>query len=421
MIGAKVARSLFGRKLRTFSYTIGILVSTASTYLLFLAFSLRSAPEHLGAFALISGVAAIFIQFIDGVSSQRMTQAHPRLSGLCSTRQGSVNYLNPGRLGIVLFVGLIVSVVMAFFDLSLAVGVGVLVVGQGAYSFCASSRVFGSSPKSLLLLQFLNCFTFCVAATFVFFEFEEMTPASLLLVSGLASFSASLPFLTLDIMDRCSMELSMKDEFRNLYSSGSLGHLGGLIAYQAVNACGSTVDTLLTAIGGLRTAAEYQVIRRPMLALSSLNVALGQSAINKYSRDSTADWRRSLIVLLPVLVAWPLLGFLGLIVVRSITPADYDVSISGGCLLAFSFALGAFLQITGTVVLVRMNTLALLLGAVVRIVALVLVAFLAVPTMGVAGLGLSLVVANAVLLGVHVSVLVRGDRLAEIAKFPVTV
>lgn len=394
-------------------YATGILASTASTYLLFLIFSLRSDPEVLGLFALWAGGIAVVIQFIDGVSAQRIAQVYPKISILNKFRPGSVNFLNRGRFAFVVAVGAAITGGLAFVDARLAVGVGIMLTGQGAYSLCVSTRVFSSSPKSLLNLQLFNCGAFTIAAIIVFLTPVEFTSDHLLMISGAASLCAAAPFLLADFLDRGRMKLKVVDELRLLYTSDSWMHLGGLTAYQAVNACGSAVDTLLTAVGGLRTAAEYQVVRRPMLALSSLNVAVGQHATSKYSRGSSSDWKASLIVMLPVLILWPLLGYIGLSFVRWITPDEYDISILGGLLLAGSFAIGAFLQVTGTVVLVRLKTRELLMGAVLRIVVLVVIAFLAVPSLGVVGLGLALLLANLSLLGIHMTVLLLSDRTPD--------
>lgn len=394
------------------SYAVGVLGSTASTYVLFVCFSLKSAPEHLGLFALWAGVAAVILQFVDGVSSQRISQVYSSLSGLCEMRPGSVNFLNMGRFATVALFSVVFAWPILFVDKSLAIGVGVMILGQGAYSLCVSTRVFGSTSGSLLRLQLFNCLIFCIASAVVFIVASQITTAALLVVNGLASLCSALPFLIRDALDRASMRLSPREEFRLMYSSDSWRHLGSLTAYQAVNACGTAVDTFLTAIGGLRTAAEYQVVKRPMMALSSLNVALGQFAINQYSRGVTTDWKRSLLVVSPVLVAWPLFGYAGLLVVRLITPADYEVSVLGGCLLAFSFALGAFLQITGTAVLVRMKTSALFYASTTRIVVLVTIALFAVPLLGVVGLALSIVAANAASLTFHILVLKSTDKAA---------
>lgn len=388
---------------------VGILLSTASTYLLFVSFSLASNPESLGLFALWSGAVAVVLQFIDGVSAQRIAQAYGQLSALSIGRAGSVNYLNRGRFGLVLVVAAAIALITLLFDSSLAVGVVTMLVGQGAYTLCLSTRVFDST-RSLLLLQLFNCLVYCMAAACVFILSPDLGTSALLAISGVASLAAALPFMIRDCMDRARVKLSLRDEAQLLYLSHSWSHLGSLSAYQAVNACGTALDTFLTAIGGLRTAAEYQVIKRPMLALSSLNVAVGQRSLNKYARGSTAGWRRSLLVLSPVLIVWPALGIAGLFIVRWITPEDYDVSYIGGGLLALSFAVGAFLQITGAIVLVRRKTAALLLAALGRIVVLVLIALIAVPGLGVVGIGIAVLGANIALLSAHVGVIVHSDK-----------
>lgn len=406
------ARGIGAPKFAALSYVVGILCSTASTYVLFIVFSLRSEPESLGLFALWSGAVAIILQFIDGVSAQRIAQGHAELSVLCGKRPGSVDYLNRGRFVVVVAAGMVVFVFAYLFDSALATGAATMLVGQGAYALCVSTRVFESS-KSLLALQLFNCLVYCIAAAAAIIMPIGSGAGTLLTLSGLASLFAALPSLIRDFIDRAGMDLSAREEARLLYLSHSWRHLGSLTAYQAVNACGTAVDTLLTAVGGLRTAAEYQVIKRPMLALSSLNVAVGQHALNKYARGSTAGWQKSLIVLSPVLVAWPVLGLVGLVLVRWITPDDYDVSFLGGGLLAFSFAVGAFLQITGAIVLVRKKTTALFVAALGRIVVLILIAVIATPELGVVGIGIAIVVANLMLLSAHIAVLVHNDKVRD--------
>lgn len=391
------------------SYVLGILCSTASTYILFVSFSFKSAPEPLGLFALVSGAVAIVLQFIDGVSAQRIAQGHAELVKLSAERHGSVNFLNRGRFMVVVTAAALASAVLLFAEPGLWVGVVTMLVGQGAYAICVSTRVFGA-PTPLLKLQLFNCLVYSLAAAGVFVLPLEFTAGTLLTVSGLSSLAAALPALLRDFIDRGRMELSMRDEMRILYLSHSWRHLGSLTAYQAVNACGTAVDTLLTALGGLKTAAEYQVIKRPMLALSSLNVAVGQQALNKYARGTTMGWQKSLLILAPVLLVWPAFGLAGLVVVTWITPEAYTVSFFGGGLLAFSFAVGAFLQITGAIVLVRKNTGALLVAALVRIMVLVVIAIVAVPELGVVGIGLATVCANCALLAAHVGVLLKSDK-----------
>ena len=403
----------------TGAYGAGILLSTGSTYVLFVAFALKSTPEVLGLFALWSGAVGIVLQFIDGVSSQRIAQVRPALSVVSPNETGSLNFLNLGRLTIIGAATAAIALPMAFFDLDIAAGIAAFLLGQGTYSLCVSTRVFDTSPKSLLTLQVLKCAVYCIVAVGVVTIPLNLSPGLLMSLTGLASLCPALPFVVRDLIERMSVRLSVRDEFRLLYLSDSWKNLGGLTAYQAVNACGTAVDTLLTSLGGLRTAAEYQVIRRPMLALSGLNVALGQQAINRYSGGSTAGWRRSLVMISPVLILWPGLGLAGLLLVDWFTPDDYDVSVIAGILLAVSYAFGAFLQITGTIVLVRKLTAALFFSSLGRLLVVVLVAVLAVPELGVIGIGLALVVADLCMLICHIIVLIVSDRRASRDDCPV--
>lgn len=381
---------------------------------------MRASADAVGLFALASAGVATVVQFLDGVSSQRVTQARAGLVALNPENEGSVNFINTGRLLMLIGVATVVSAVWLLFDIEVGLSVGALLVGQGAYAFAVSTRIYSASPKSLVFLQLFNFAVFCVTASAVFFTSVLMSAASLLLVSGVSSFCAAMPFLARDLMERRKLRHTFRHEFTLLYTSSSWRHLGGLVAYQGVNALGGATDTLLTSIGGLRTAAEYQIIRRPMLALSSLNVALGQSAINRYSRGDTSGWQRSLLRLLPIVVVWPTLGIIGLLLVRKITPLEYDISMLAGGLLALSFAVGAFLQVSGTLVLVRMQSMGLFVAVVARIAVLIIMAMITVPSLGVVGIGLSLVVANVVLLGIHLALLLSGDRTAWRKLTPVS-
>lgn len=386
-----------------------MLASTASTYILFLCFTIRASPDAVGVFALVAAAVATVVQFLDGVSSQRITQAHPELVQLNRGEEDSVNFLNAGRLLILVVVTVVIAPVAIFFDSHIVLSVGALLVGQGAYAFAVSTRVYGGSPVPLVRLQFFNFVVFCAAAAAVLTMATQLTAATVLFISGLSSLCSAAPALFVDVMARKKMTHTFRQE-RELLFGGGWRNLGGLVAYQGVNALGGATDSLLTSIGGLRAAAEYQILRRPMLALSSLNVALGQSAINKYSRGDTHLWKRSLLKLLPVLLVWPVMGYVGLTVVRILTPPEYEVSILAGELLAFSFAIGAFLQVSGTILLVRMQTTALFLAVLSRIAVLVVVALLTVPSLGVVGIGLSMVIANVILLGTHLGVLISEDR-----------
>ncbi|MFW0774886.1 hypothetical protein ACLRGI_17140 [Paenarthrobacter nitroguajacolicus] len=396
-------------RVRAAPYAVGILASTGSTYVLFLVFSLVSPPDSLGLFALWGGIVAIFIQFIDGISAQRIAQGHQDLSTISPLTHGSVNFLNLSRFGVVVIVGLLTSLMAFIADPAMTIGVFVMLTGQGAYALCVSTRVYGP-PESLLRLQLFNCLVYLLVSAGCFLLPEAPSGNLLMILSGVASLAAALPSLIRDFIDRLRMDLPLTKELKQLYLGQSWKHLGSLAAYQAVNAFGGAVDTLLTALGGLRTAAEYQVVRRPMLALGSLNVAVGQHALNRYAQGSTKGWPMALARLTPVLIAWPLLGLAGLAVVRWITPDDYDVSILAGILLATSFALSAFLQITGTIILVRSHTFALFVSSLGRILVLVLVAYVAVPSLGVVGIGIAVVLANVFLLAAHLCLLVFGER-----------
>lgn len=414
MLNLKIGRLNIGDgngllRRRSLWYAFGVLASTASTYILFLCFTMRASPEEVGLFALVAAAVTTLVQFLDGVSSQRITQSHPQLVRLNRDEDQAVNFLNVGRLVILIAAASALSIVWLLFDSNLGPYVGILLLGQGAYAYAVSTRIYGDSPVPLVRLQFFNFLIFCISSALVLTLNSELSAASLLLISGISSTLASLPFLFCDINRRRKMTHKFRQEWELLFST-SWRNIAGLVAYQAVNALGGATDSLLTSLSGLRAAAEYQIIRRPMLALSSLNVALGQTAINKYSRGDTRLWKRSLLKLLPVLVAWPLMGFIGLALVRFLTPPAYEISILAGELLALSFAIGAFLQITGTVLLVRMQTTALFLAVVGRIAVLVLSAVLTVPSLGVVGIGLSMVIANVVLLGTHLAVLISGDR-----------
>jgi hypothetical protein len=360
-LGAKFISILL--KFRAAPYAVGILASTASTYILFLVFSITAAPDSLGLFALWSGIAAIVVQLIDGVSAQRIAQAHRELSSLSHRPDSSLNFLNPFRFALLVSVSLFISLLVLVFDASKFASFFVLVVGQGSYALSVSSRVFGH-PLRLLGLQLFNCAVFLVVAVLCFLLVSNPTADSLMLLAGIASLAASVPCLVRDVISRSRMDIPLGMELRTLYLGKSWKHLLGLVAYQGVNACGGAVDTLMTALGGLRTSAEYQVIRRPMLALGSLNAAVGQHALNRYAKGSSVGWSKALIQLAPVLVMWPLLGVGGLVVVRWVTPDDYEVSTLAGVLLAVSFALSAFLQVTGTVILVRNRTFTLIFASV---------------------------------------------------------
>ncbi|MFJ6028811.1 hypothetical protein ACIQCN_15255 [Pseudarthrobacter sp. NPDC092424] len=330
MLNLKIGRLASGGgsgllRRRSFWYVFGVLASTASTYILFLCFTMRASPDEVGLFALIAAGVTTLVQFLDGVSSQRITQSRPHLVKLNRDEDQSVNFLNAGRLVILIAAASAVSIVWLLFDSDLGPCVGVLLLGQGAYSHAVSTRIYGDSPVPLVRLQFFNFVIFCIASVAVLTLTSELTAASLLLISGISSSFASFPFLFCDVRRRRKMAHPFRQEWELLFA-GSWRNIASLVAYQAVNALGGATDSLLTSISGLRTAAEYQVIRRPMLALSSLNVALGQSAINKYSRGDARLWKRSLLKLLPVLLAWPIMGYLGLVVVRFLTPPAYEIS-----------------------------------------------------------------------------------------------
>ncbi|MFB9818552.1 hypothetical protein [Arthrobacter ramosus] len=398
------------------SYVTGILLSTGSTYLLFVCFSFNSPPAAVGGFALWASCVAVILQFIDGVSAQRIAQVRSELASYAEDVSRGVNYTNRGRLLILLIVAVPIGAIAFNFSPSLGLGLFTILVGQGAYSFCLSARIFDPTPGSLLRLQVVNCIVYCLAAAAVWVIPVDFTSDELLLISGCASLFSAIPFIVRDIIDRSSISLAVSDEFRLIYISDKWTHLGALCAYQAVNACGTAVDTLLTGLGGLQTAADYQLIKRPMLALGSLNIALGQYSMNRYSLQGTAGWKRSLWFISPVMVIWPTFGVIGLVIVSWITPAGYQLSFEGGILLALSFAIGALLQVTGTIVLVQKRTGVLLFSSVVRVFFLVGIAVFSVPAMGVAGIAFALVLANGVLLALHLMFLAAGKRGGQITS-----
>lgn len=405
-------------------FVVGVIGSTMSTYLLFLAFSHRAELDDLGRFALGTSLAGLVVRLVDGVSTQRLAQVghlrstsqSPGGAGVGPAEEEGVRRLLTLHAGSRTALGSGAAVVVGLgalpWGLPTATCLAAVTLGQCWVALVLSNRLFDRSRQRLLVAQGVNAVVFTVAAGLVLASERRLSAGMLLLVQALVSCLASAPFLVQDLRaSRASRSArttqSANVPFRDWFlRPGCRRQTASLVALHATNAATASADSFLAGSAGLRAVAEYQTVQRPLLALGALNTAVGQYVLNRFSgrRFSVG---RALILATPALVVWPLLGLLAAAVVDVLAPNGLTGSASVCVVLAEAYALGAISQITGGALLLAHRAAVLVASATAQLLVLVAVGLLLVPALRTVGVAAAVLSSRAVLVLWHLAALGR--------------
>lgn len=260
--------------------------------------------------------------------------------------------------------------------------------------------VFASSLSSQLNNQFAQTQT-----RKTFLKLQITVSSSTAILAALCVVSTSLNLETLFLIFGLSKAPSALFLLRGLATakrvesfSSTLGQeprmFKILFATQFINATSSFIDSALVASFGFATASAYQLVQRPLLLLSLVNVTIGQDATRSALSGERVERRRIIRFALVGGLAGGLFGYASHLLLPFALGRGLEISPLIAITLGVAYGLSSATSLSGPHVLLAMKNRTLLISSIGQIV-LIVFSFLVLGSgLGVASLAIGVLLAK---------------------------
>lgn len=375
-------------------------IAAGTTYVCLLVFAHLGSTKDLGLYAVIGAAVALFVSFIDSVCQQRVVQyaGDPPATFAPVRIAFMFMLLIPLSLITALWVGI-------FTPYSSLIVPGLLfLVGQVLYTTLTSSGAFFSPARLFVNQQIRAAGALLITngGSILLFG-PQFHITSMLATMGVARVVAGTVELVLGRKDpqRWKSAAPWSALATVLWARGERRRTARLMGRQAAIAAAGQVDTLGAALGGLPVVARYQLMQRPISALSVLNVSLDQYALRRAAAGRPLRARQIALGLMLLLVAWPLVGIAVTIIVTLLTPANLAPPLLGMILLSLAQALGGGASLAGATLLMRKRDGVLLAAALASLLGLICGVIVLAPSFGANGIAGAVLLSRILVLAIY--------------------
>jgi hypothetical protein len=167
-----------------------------------------------------------------------------------------------------------------------------------------------------------------------------------------------------------------------------------LIATQFTNATSSFMDSALVASFGFASASAYQIIQRPLLLLSLVNVTIGQEATRSALRGNRIERRKVYKFAWIGALTGGAFGYVSYLLLPTVLGRDLEVSPLIATVLGVAFGLSAATSLSGPHVLLAMKNRTLLISSAGQILLIALTFMILGANLGVLSLALGVLLAK---------------------------